>query len=84
MAECKTVEFLKKIDSTNGDLAVIARSAIGIIEALRESEINPVGIVYLHELVEHLYQEAGEHLPSHLRDGGDCDICAALAARIVQ
>ncbi len=84
MAECKTIEFLKKVGSTNGDISVIARSAIGIIETLRESEINPVGIVYLHELVEYIYQEAGEHLPQHLQDGGDCDICAALAARIVQ
>ncbi len=83
MGECKTVEFLKKIVEADGDMAMVARSALGIVSTLRDSDgLNPIAIVYLQELVEHIYQESSEPLLSHLREGADCDICAALAARI--
>jgi hypothetical protein len=73
------------VDS-NGDLAVIARSAIGIIETLRDSEIIPVGIVYLHELVDYIYQEAGgaSAPPSAGRRGLRNMRCAGSQDRLVK
>jgi hypothetical protein len=80
--DCKTIEFLKAIHAADDDLAMVARSAIGIVNDMRLSEINPVAVAYLHELIDHIYQETGEPMLSHLHDGADCDICAALVTRL--
>lgn len=83
VAECKTVDFLTKIYKADGDMALIARSALGIIHTMRDSDLNPEALSYLQELIDYIYQESGEPLLDHLRDGADCDICSALADKSI-
>lgn len=80
MPDCKTVEFLRSVHAIDGDLALVARSALGLVERMHASEINPVAVMYLRELVEHIYVETGRPLLAHLQAGTDCDVCAALLA----
>lgn len=81
MSECKTLEFLKNIHEADESCCLIARSAIGIIDTIRNSEkIDPTAVAYLHELIEYLYSIGDADRLSHLQDSPDCEICAALLA----
>lgn len=81
MDDCKTVLFLQQVAAGGGNLAGIARSALGLIEDIQNTHLDALYLVYLQEIIEHIYQENGLPLLDHLRDGADCELCAALAAR---
>ncbi len=76
--------FLEQIAATGGHLDSVARSALGMVEDIRLSNYDPMYLSYLHELVEHIYQSNGLPLLDHLREGADCELCAALVSRVAE
>ena len=81
MSECKTINFLRGFDEADGDLALVARSAIGIVRSVRKDDIDPLAIAYLRELIDHICNVSGEPLFALSIDRSDCcGICPTLAS----
>jgi hypothetical protein len=84
-SECVTIQYLKKLSSLDdpNDLQTVAASTLKIISDVREFRMTEIDVEYLHQLVDSIIKEGHDILLSHLREGSaDCEICAALAARL--
>lgn len=86
--ECVTIGYLKQVATTDEpmhseNLAGVAASALRIIADVREYRMTGMDVECLQWLVDSIFQQGHGALLSHLRDGApDCEICAALAARM--
>lgn len=87
VAECMTIRYLRELALRERDrdasLAAAADAVLRIITDLRANYISRRDVSYLHMLVDDIRRNGHDILLDHLRhEAPDCDICAALAARI--
>ena len=83
MNTCKTVELLRRMATEETGLRRSgALAALNLIDELRTNGLDAIYLGYLHEIIEHVYDDNGLSLLAHLNDGPDCDLCVALAGRL--
>ena len=84
MDHCSTIDHLLEI--TNGTdhlLAKAAKSALGIIADVKENGPSGFDLEALHAILDGVYAASVHSLFDHLLEGSpDCEICAAIKARI--
>jgi hypothetical protein len=83
MRQCETINYLQAKSKWGDKVAELASAALVVIRNIDEANMTDADVHYLHDVVQHVYEEGGKSMLEDLRYGAkDCKICAELVKQI--
>ena len=83
MRQCETINYLQAKSKWGDKVGELASAALVVIQGIDDTNMTDKDIQYLHDIVQHVYEEGGRSLLEDLRYGAkECAVCAEMVKQI--